>query len=84
MIPSPVPRVEDPYGPEMNLSSASHYRSGRCSVGLPTLGLDWEASDFFHLLSGLGDRARRVTDDTNSVTRDLEKFLARLLRYCGW
>ena len=31
----------------MNLSSASHYRGGRCSVGLPTLGLDWEANDFF-------------------------------------
>jgi hypothetical protein len=79
--------VEDPYGPEMNLSSASHYRGGRRSVGLPTLGLHWEANDFFHLLSGLGDRARRVTDDTKSGTRGLEKFLAPI--YCaamwsGW
>jgi hypothetical protein len=70
-----------PYGPEMNLSSASHYRGGRCSVGLPTLGLHWEANDFFHLLSGLGDRARRVTDDTKSGTRGLEKFLAPI--YCA-
>jgi hypothetical protein len=78
--------VEDPYGPEMNLSSASHYRGGRCSVGLPTVGPHWEANDFFHLLSGLGDRARRVTDDTKSGTRGLEKFLAPI--YCaiaaGW
>jgi hypothetical protein len=73
--------VEDPYDPEMNLSSASHYRGGRCSVGLPTLGLHWEANDFFRLLPGLGDRARRVTDDTKSGTRGLEKFLAPI--YCA-
>ena len=62
--------------PQMNLSSASHYHDGRCSVGLPTLGLDREANDFFHFLSGLGNRARQVTDDTNSGTRSLGKFLA--------
>jgi hypothetical protein len=59
-------------------SSASHYRGGRCSVGLHTLGLDWEANDVFHFLSGLGNRARRVTDDTNSGTRSLGKFLASI------
>jgi len=58
----------------MNRSSASHYRGGRWSVGLHTLGLDWEANDFFHLLSGLGNRARRVTDGTNSGTAALGNF----------
>src|SRR5262249_23014318 len=50
----------------MNLSSASHHRGGRCSVGLPTLCLDWEANDFFHLLSGLRDPALRITEYTHS------------------
>jgi hypothetical protein len=44
------------------------------AVGLHTLGLDREANDFFHLLSGLGNRARRVTDDTNSGTAALGNF----------
>ena len=47
--------------PPMNLSSASHYRGGHGSVGSHTLGLDWEANDFFHFLPGLGNRAPRVT-----------------------
>ena len=58
----------------MNLSSVSHHRGGRCSVGLPALCLDWE-SNVFHVLSGLGDRARRITEDTNSGTHGLEEFL---------